>query len=471
MSGKNILITVGVVLVAAAVVGANFYFGRDSGLTVTTEQIKARDLEAIVSASGKIQPKRLVNITAETAGRVVNLAVNEGDRIHVGQFLLQIDPKSLRTRVDSGEASLQVAQASLEQMRQSVETARVQLEQARQNLTRQQMLWKQQLTTRESLERAENDVRTAESSLQEREKSAHAQDSRIMQERATLDNAKYDLSKVRIESPIEGIVTRRNIQEGETAMIGTMNNAGTVLLTLADMSIIQAEVEVDETNIPNVQLGQAAKVTIDAIPDRTFQGHVSEIGNSPIQTTSAGGAGTQATNFKVVVILDEKVPDVRPGFTCTADIKTATRQGVISVPIPSVAVRELIYEANGQIYRDPQALKRRRRSFFGSSTNSSSNSSGSGSSSEQSYQSLPDLKPGQTRKEVEGVFVVRDKEKRVEFVPIKMGIAGDKFFEVMSGVKAGDEVVTGPYNSVRNITDGDPVKVDNKKNQRGRTGS
>jgi len=471
MSGKNILITVGVVLVAAAVVGANFYFGRDSGLTVTTEQIRARDLEAIVSASGKIQPKRLVNITAETAGRVVNLAVNEGDRIHVGQFLLQIDPKSLRTRVDSGEASLQVAQASLEQMRQSVETARVQLEQARQNLTRQQMLWKQQLTTRESLERAENDVRTAESSLQEREKSAHAQDSRIMQERATLDNAKYDLSKVRIESPIEGIVTRRNIQEGETAMIGTMNNAGTVLLTLADMSIIQAEVEVDETNIPNVQLGQAAKVTIDAIPDRTFQGHVSEIGNSPIQTTSAGGAGTQATNFKVVVILDEKVPDVRPGFTCTADIKTATRQGVISVPIPSVAVRELIYEANGQIYRDPQALKRRRRSFFGSSTNSSSNSSGSGSSSEQSYQSLPDLKPGQTRKEVEGVFVVRDKEKRVEFVPIKMGIAGDKFFEVMSGVKAGDEVVTGPYNSVRNITDGDPVKVDNKKNQRSRTGS
>ncbi len=470
MSGKNILITVGVVLVAAAVVGANFYFSRDSGLTVTTEQIKARDLEAIVSASGKIQPKRLVNITAETAGRVVNLAVNEGDRVHVGQFLLQIDPKSLRTRVDSGEASLQVAQASLEQMRQSVETARVQLDQARQNLTRQQTLWKQQLTTRESLERAENDVRTAESSLQEREKSAHAQDSRIMQERATLDNAKYDLSKVRIESPIEGIVTRRNIQEGETAMIGTMNNAGTVLLTLADMSIIQAEVEVDETNIPNVQLGQTAKITIDAIPDRTFQGHVSEIGNSPIQTTSGGGAGTQATNFKVVVILDEKVPEVRPGFTCTADIKTATRQGVIAVPIPSVAVRELIYEANGQIYRDPQALKRRRRSFFGSS-NSSSTSSGSGNSSESSYQSLPDLKPGQTRKEVEGVFVVREKEKRVEFVPIKMGIAGDKFFEVLSGVKAGDEVVTGPYNSVRNITDGDPVKVDNKQNQRNRTGS
>jgi HlyD family secretion protein len=466
MSGKNIAITVAVVLAAAAVIGANVYFSRDSGLAVTTEQIKTRDLEAIVSASGKIQPKRLVNITAETAGRIVNLAVNEGDRIRVGQFLLQIDPKLLRTRVDSGEASLQVAQASLEQMRQSVETARVQLDLFRQTLARQQSLWKQQLTTRESLERAENDVLSGESKLVELEKSAKAQDSRIMQERASLDSAKYDLSKVRIESPIDGIVTRRNIQEGETAMIGTMNNAGTVLLTLADMSVIQAEVEVDETSIPNVQLGQSAKITIDAIPDRSFKGHVTEIGNSPIQTTTTGAA-TQATNFKVVVVLDEQVPDVRPGFTCTADIKTATRQNVTAVPIPSVAVRELVYEANGQVYRDPQTSKRRRR-FLGGS-----NAGGSGSSSnpESSYQSLADLKPGQTRKEVEGVFVVRDKEKRVEFVPIKMGIAGDKYFEVLSGLKPGDEVVTGPYNSVRNITDGDPVKVDTKRNQRNRSGS
>jgi HlyD family secretion protein len=446
MSLKNFFIGLAIVAVGAAVVGANFYFRRDTGLTVTTEQIRVRDLEAVVSASGKIQPKRLVNITAETAGRVVNLAVNEGDRIKVGQFLLQIDPKSLRTRVDSGEASLQVAQASLEQMHQSVETARVQLEQARQTLARQQGLWKQQLTTRETLERAENDVRAAESSLQERDKSAKAQDSRIMQERATLDNARYDLSKVRIESPIEGIVTRRNIQEGETAMIGTMNNAGTVLLTLADMSIIQGEVEVDETNIPNVQLGQRAKITIDAIPDRSFKGHVSEIGNSPIQTTT-GGAGTQATNFKVVVILDEKVPEVRPGFTCTADITTATRKNVSAVPIPSVAVRELTYDAHGQVVKAPIDPKRRRRT------------------SVEPVASAAELKPGQTRKETEGVFVVRDKEKRVEFVPIKMGIAGDKYFEVLSGLKPGDQVVTGPYNSVRNIADGDPVKVDNKNAQ------
>src|SRR5207249_1900639 len=141
--------------------------------------------------------------------------------------------------------------------------------------------------------------------------------SRIAQERATLESARYDLSKNTIASPIDGIVTRRNIQEGETAVIGTMNNAGTVLLTLADMSVIQAEVEVDETNIPNVQLGQKAKITIDALPDKSFKGHVSEIGNSPIQASGAGAqnTSTQATNFKVVVILDEAVPDVRPGFT------------------------------------------------------------------------------------------------------------------------------------------------------------
>src|SRR5437764_12830039 len=197
MTRKSVLIATSVVLVGAAVAGANLYFTKDKGVGVTTEVIKTRDLEAVVSASGKIQPKRLVNISADTPGRVVNLAVNEGDRIQRGQFLLQIDPKSLRTRVEGGTASLQAAQASLDQMRQSVETGRVQLQQARQTLARQQDLWRQQLTTREALERAENDAKAAESALQERDKQATAQASRIAQERAGLASAEYDLSKVR----------------------------------------------------------------------------------------------------------------------------------------------------------------------------------------------------------------------------------------------------------------------------------
>jgi HlyD family secretion protein len=443
MTRKNLLIATVVVLIGAGVVAANLYYRRDKGLTVTTEVVKTRDLESIVSASGTIQPKRLVNISADTPGRVVNLAVDEGDRVKMGQFLLQIDPRSLSTLVDSGTASLQAAQASLDQLQQSVETSRVQLELLQQTLARQKDLWGRQLTTREALDKATNDVKAAESTLQERQKSAAAQDSRIMQERASLESARYNLSKVRIESPIDGIVTRRNIQEGETAVVGTMNNAGTVLLTLADMSVIQAEIQVDETNIPNVQFDQKATIAIDAIPDRTFKGHVTEIGNSPIQTASTGGSTTQATNFKVVVVLDEVVPDVRPGFSCTADIVTATRKNVVAVPIPAVAVRELVYDANGQIVKQPRSDKPRQAQIV------------------EPTASAAELKPGQTRKETDGVFVLRD--GRAEFVPIKVGIAGDKYFEALSGLKDGDQVITGPYNSVRGMADGDPVKVDAKK--------
>jgi HlyD family secretion protein len=225
-----------------------------------------------------------------------------------------------------------------------------------------------------------------------------------------------------------------------------MNNAGTVLLTLADMGVIQAEVEVDETNVPNVEIGQKAKITIDAIPDRSFKGHVTEIGNSPIQAAGAQASTTnQATNFKVVVVLDEPVPDVRPGFTCTADITTATRKNAVAVPIPAVAVRELIYDANGQVVKTPKTDKRRRPS----------------ASTVETPLSAQELKPGQTRKETEGVFVIRD--GKAEFLPIKMGIAGDKYFEVLSGLKDGDQVITGPYNSVRGMADGDAVKIETPK--------
>lgn len=437
MNRRNVLVVLGVVLVGAAAAAAYVWWNRVPALKVTTETIRTRDLEAVVSASGKIQPKRLVNISADTPGRVVDLAVNEGDRVARGQFLLQIDPESLRTRVDSGAASLQAAEASLEQLRQAVQTARVQLEQAEMTLARQRNLWREELTTRESLERAENDVRAAESAIREREKQVVTQAARIAQEHAGLESARYDLSKVRIESPIDGIVTRRNIQEGETAVIGTMNNPGTVLLTLADMSVIQAEVEVDETNIPYVALGQPATITIDALPDKTFSGRVTEIGNSPIQTTATAGS-RQATNFKVVVAIDEDIPDVRPGFTCSADITTATRQNVTAVPIPAVAVRELVYDAAGQVVKEPRDPRRR--------------------NAVEPVATAAELKPGQRREETEGVFMIRD--GKVEFVPIRMGIAGDSYFEVTSGLQPGDQVITGPYASVREMAEGDAVTID-----------
>jgi HlyD family secretion protein len=437
-SRKKILIGVVVVVVLAAIVVANLAFRRTDAVTVEAEAIKKHRLEAIVSASGKIQPKRSVNISADTMGRVVDLAVEEGQNVKKGQFLLQIDPRNLQTRVESGEAGVRAAQAQLEQMQVALESARTGLKLAQDMLARQRELWKQGLTTKENLERAETEARQREIEVQNQQKQIDTLRIRTGQERANLANARYDLSKVRIESPIDGIVTRRNIEEGETVVIGTMNNPGTQLLTIADMSIIEAEVEVDETDIPSVTLGQPAKVTIDAMPDRTFTGKVTEIGNSPIQAAQTGQR--QATNFKVVVTLEDQIPEVRPGFTCTAEITTATRDNAVGVPIQATTVREVTVDQKGAVVREQQDQKRRRRPA----------SSGAVQAAE--------LKPGQSRKELEGVFVVRD--GRAVFTPVKTGIAGEKYFEVLSGVKEGDQVITGPFSSVRTLADGDAVKIE-----------
>ncbi len=225
------------------------------GVTVNTEAIKKRDLEAIVSASGKIQPKRFVNISADTMGRVTDLAVNEGDRVKKDQFLLQVDPRNLRSAVTRTQASLEAARSQTQQLLASIESAKTSLKQAEDNLNRQQQLWKGGLTTREAFDRAENELKMRQSDLRSQEQQIQTQRLRMQQEEASLETDRYNLSKVRIESPINGIVTRRNIEEGEMVVVGTMNNAGTVLLTIADMSVIEAEVEVDETDLPERQPG------------------------------------------------------------------------------------------------------------------------------------------------------------------------------------------------------------------------
>ena len=430
------------ILLIGAGVGARFWFNRQNFPSVTVEALRARDLEAIVSASGKIQPKRQVNVSANTMGRVTRLSVEEGQRVRAGQFLLEIDPRSLEGQLQRGEASVAGARSSLQQARTGVEQARTSVELARQNLKRQEELWKGGLTTREALERAQNELAVRESDVKAREQEVLTREEQIKQEQAGLATTRYNLSQVIISSPMDGIVTRRNIEQGENVMVGTMNNAGTVLLTIADMSVIEAEVEVDETDIPNVTLGQEAKVTIDAVPDRTFRGRVTEIGNSPIQPTGTQTT-QQATNFKVVITLEEEVPDVRPGFTCTADITTATRTNVVSVPIQALAVREMLFDEKGTLVHEPPPV--RPRKLFASQT------------VEPTLVAAPEPPPGHTRKETEGVFVLRD--NRSVFVPVKVGIAGEKYFEVLSGVMAGDRVVTGPVSSVRQMADGETVTI------------
>ena len=434
---KKIIIGVVIVFVLGAIAFANVKFKRTEGLEVTTEGVQKRRLEAIVSASGKIQPKRDVNISADTMGRVTDLAVEEGDRVTKGPFLLQIDPRNLRTAVQRTEASLAAANSQVEQLRVAIESSKVALKQAQDNYTRQQNLWKGGLTTRETLERSESDLKLREADLRSQEQQLRTQQLRMESESATAASARFDLSKVRIESPITGIVTRRNIEEGETVVIGTMNNAGTVLLTIAEMSVIQAEVEVDETDIPSVRLGQPAKVTIDAMPGQTFTGKVTEIGNSPIQTGTGAQASTQATNFKVVVTLDQEIPEVRPGFTCTAVITTAVRDSAIAVPIQATTVREVIVDDKGNVVRPPETEKKPRRSSAGAAQ-------------------AAELKPGQSLKELEGVFAVQN--NKAVFMPVKTGIAGEKYFEVLSGLKEGDAVITGPFASVRSLAEGAAVK-------------
>jgi HlyD family secretion protein len=444
VSRRTWLIIGVVVLLVAAGIGVRIYRNRNSLPAVSVETIRTRDLDAIVSASGKIQPKRQVNVSATTMGRVTRLAVQEGQRVKAGQFLLEIDPRSLAGQIERGEAGVAAARSALQEVTTAVDQARANLELAQQTLKRQQELAKDGLTTREALERALNDVTVREAELKTRRQEVQTREQQIKQEQAALSTTRYNLSQVTISSPMDGIVTRRNIEEGENVVVGTMNNAGTVLLTVADMSAIQGEIEVDETDIPNVAVGQAAIVTIDAVPDRMFKGHVTEIGNSPIQTaTQTNNTGQrQATNFKVVVTIDDSVPDVRPGFTCTAEITTATRKSVISVPIQSLTVREMLFDEKGTLIHEPPPPVQRR--MFGSPA-------------APTPQTPPDPGPGQTRKETEGVFVVRD--GKMVFEPVKIGIAGERYFEVLSGLKPGDQVVTGPFDSVRQTADGSPVKV------------
>ncbi len=430
MPKRKIVIGAGIAVVAIAVVVLSLYFQRERGPSVQVEAIEHRDLEAVVSASGKIQPKRSVNISADTIGRVTRLAVEEGEQVEAGQFLLQIDPELHASAVQRGEAGLNAARESVNETRVSVEAARAYLDLAQQNARRKRELFQDELVPRELLDQAESEVKVRESELKARETEVLAQEQRLKQEVANLRSARYTLSKVTIEAPMDGLITRLNIEEGETVLVGTMNNPGTVLITVADMSVIQAELEVDETDIVDVRIGQPAEVVIDAFPDQEFKGIVTKIGSSAMQAVSA--TTQQATNFAVEVILEDEIPGARPGFSTTADITTATRVQALAVPIQALTVREITRDETGQIVRDRE------------------DDDGRGGGT--------DLPPGWTREEEEGVFVVRG--RLAEFTPIEVGIAGERYFEVLSGFEAGDEVITGPFSSVRELNDGDTVKIE-----------
>jgi HlyD family secretion protein len=409
---KKLLIAVGVLVVVGGLAGlAMASKGSAAGREVRTEKVARRDLVALVTASGKVEPKRKVDISADIPGRVIQLAVEEGQWVNRGDLLLRIEPSQY-------EAAVHQADASVAQARSREAEARAQLLKAEADRRRvEQLAQGRDLVAAQEVDNARTQEQVAQASLQGARFG-------VQQAQATLSQARDNLRKTTIVSPMSGRVTRLNIHEGETAIIGTMNNPGSLLLTVADLSVMEAKVKVDETEVPRIAVGDSAALRIDAFPGQTFTGRVTRIGNSAAQAaglaSSTGSGGEQSVDFEVVVTLDHPPSELRPDLSATAEIITDQRARVLSVPILSVTVRD-----------------RQGKKFKG----------------EQQDAAQPDA-PAQRDEhgradEVEGVFVLR--AGKAVWVPVAVGVAGEQYFEVTRGVKEGDEVVSGPFEAIREL--------------------
>jgi HlyD family secretion protein len=406
---------VGIAVVALA--GVGIASTRDGGIEVRTEAVGRQDLVSVVTASGVIQPKRKVDISADVSGRVVRLAVVEGQTVAGGDFLLRIDPTAFEAAVRRSEAM--VAQARAQEAQ-----ARANLLQATSAATRaEQLASGDRLISDQDLEQARTTQQVSEAQLE-------AARFGVSQATASLNEAQEALRKTTILAPMAGRVTRLNIEEGETAVVGTMNNPGSLLLTVADLGSMEASVKVDETDVPHITHGDSAVVRIDAFPDTTFSGRVTQIANSAItgQGTAAGAqAQNQSVDFEVVITLDNPPAELRPDLSATAEIITEMRTNVLAVPIIAVTVRD----PDGKKFQAADAeLPPQRSAVEG---------------------------PAARAAEQEGVFVLD--EGTAAWVPVTLGIAGDRYFEVLDGLEGGEIVIAGPYAAVRDLEAGSSVRT------------
>lgn len=419
---KGILIGSGV-LVLAVLALANMKARQGHRIDVQVTEVSSHDVSKIITASGEIQPKRRVNVSAQAIGKVTKLAVKEGDHVEKGDFLLEIDAEPYESSVTELQAAVGAADATVELETAALEKARYDFERA------------QQLAEKGFM--SENDLKSARSALDMAEARAKSAREQAVQTRASLQKARHELRQMRITAEMSGIITALNVEEGESAIMGTLNNPGTVLLTIADLSEIEAEVRVDETEVVFVKPGQPAVVRLDASPDTTFNGVVTEVGNSAIR--SQAGLGQESVDFKVVVAIKDKIPAVRPGLSASVDITVAEEHGVLAVPIQSLTVR------------DEARLKREREHGKKKSDTAEAAVDTTGTAK----------KP----KDIEGVFVVENEHAR--FRPVRVGIAGQSFFVVKSGVSKGEQVVSGPFKVIGDLKDGDRVRI-KQENAEGR---
>jgi HlyD family secretion protein len=408
----KIWILAGVALLVLIVSGVAIGSGRERTTEVRGEAVAQRDLISIVTASGIIQPKRKVDISADISGRVIELPVEEGQMVNQGDLLLRIDPTTYQAMVRRAQAAVAQAQAQASQARANV----IQAESAARRAV--QLAAGEGLISPQDVEQAQTSQKVAEAQFE-------AARYGVAQAQASLSEAQEALRKTTIVAPMSGRITRLNIEQGETAIVGTMNNPGSLLLTIADLSVMEASVRVDETDVPRISFGDSASIRIDAFPGRTFSGRVTRISNSAIQAASATGSNQpQSVDFEVVITLDTPPDGLRPDLSATGEIVTARRQNVLSVPIISVTVRD----AGGKRFR----------------TSTEAGPAGRAA-------------PEAEQEEVEGVFVVRD--GKLEFVPVTVGIAGARHFEIESGLEGGELVVSGPYAAIRDLETGAQVRV------------
>src|ERR1700719_1813370 len=459
---KKIAIGVCVAAVLALIVGITIHQSGKNLVTVQSGKVQRQDLSSVVSASGEIKPKTYVNIGANAYGKITHLYVKEGDHVKRGQLLAQLENVQSSADVNAGQATVEASATDAIAADAALKTSDADLQRAQADYARNKLDWeraqnlfKDGLISKSDFDSRQNAWVTADSGLAQakaRVAQARAQkdsaDRHVSQARANLTRVADVLQKTTYSAPYEGVITNLPVREGESVVIGIQNALGSTLMTLADMSVITAEVKVDETDIVNVHLGQPAEVTIEAIPKKIFHGTVSEIGDNAIvrstgvATSQQASTSEEAKDFKVVVTVSDPPQDLRPGLSTTAKITTASRTSALAIPIQALSVRtkaQLAQEkaAPGAVHAAAPVSK---------------------DASKDRDKDQKDRDKDQ-KEDVPGVFVIRN--KKAEFVPVTTGIAGTSDIEVVNGLKEGDEVITGSYKVLRTLRSGSSVKIDN----------
>jgi len=396
---KRLLLFFLVIAVISVIIFFNLQSQREKSIKVMVEKVKRDDLESTVSASGEVKPKKNVNISAHIPGRIVKIGVEEGQRVKAGDFLLKLESTQYEANADRDRAQIQSLKADLIR-------AEAVLNRDKSFYERQLKLFDSKLISTETLESAKAQYEISKAQYE-------AILFQIKQAQASFQSTLDNLEKTVYNAPIDGVITSLRVEEGEIALVGTMNNPGTILMTIADLSVMEVEVEVDETDVVGVRIGHTAEVRVDAFPEEPIKGTVTEVGSSALEKLTAA---EESKDFKVVITLEDPPKNLKPGLSASADIITARKDNVLAVPISSLVLREKEEENTAD----------------------------------------------ESERE-EGVYIVQ--ENKVRFTPVQKGIMGELKIEIISGLEEGQEVVVGPYSALRQLKDEMLVKVEEKQEE------